>query len=75
MKKITFNSPIFSCKSHQEIFFGRLRDLSSYKLVLGYDNDIRLMLNEPVDKQTIEELTEIFNHWAIDTSALHNLSI
>ena len=73
MIKITFNSPIFSCKTHQEIFFERLRALPAYNLVIGYDFDITLLLNEPVDKQSIEELTNIFNHWVINISALSNL--
>ncbi len=70
MIKITFKRPIFSCKTHQEIFFGRLRALPAYNAVIGTDFDIALLLNEPVDKQSIEELTNIFNHWGMDLSAL-----
>lgn len=70
MTKITFKRPIFICKTHQEIFFGRLRALPTYNAVIGTDLDITLLLNEPVDKLSNEELTNIFSHWGINLSAL-----
>jgi hypothetical protein len=75
MRRITFKRPIFLCNTHKEIFFGRLRTLPAHNAVLGTDIDITLLLNEPVDKQTIKDLTNIFNHWGIDSSTLnHNCS-
>ncbi len=70
MKKITFKSPIFSCKTHQEIFFGRLRALPAYNAVIGTNFDITLLLNEPVDEPSIAELISVFNHWTLDISSL-----
>ncbi len=74
MKKIIFNSPIFICKTHQDIFFGRLRALPAYNCVIGTGSTITLLLNEPVDKPSVAELKSIFNHWAIDLSPLSNLT-
>ena len=73
MTKITFKRPIFSCKTHQEIFFDRLRALPTYNCVIGTDFDITLLLKDPIDKLSIEELTNIFNHWAIDLNSLADL--
>ena len=73
MTKITFKRPIFSCKTHQNIFFARLRALPAYNAVIGTNVDITLLLNEPIDKQSTEELTNIFNHWVINTNALSGL--
>ncbi len=74
MKKIDFDSPVFICKSHQEIFFGRLRALPAYNCIIGTDSAITLLLNEPVDEASIDELVSIFNHWTLDLSSLFSLT-
>lgn len=71
MRKITFKRPIFLCNTHKEIFFDRLRTLPTFNTVSETEFNITLRLNESVDRQTIEELTNIFNHWGIDSSALN----
>jgi hypothetical protein len=73
VKRINFSSPIFICKTHQEIFFGRLRALPAYNCVIGTDCTITLLLNEPVDKSSIEELKSIFDHWTLNPTPLTDL--
>ncbi len=73
MEKITFNSPVFICKTHQKVFFSRLREIPAYNSVIGTDSTTYLLLNEPIDEQSVAELKNIFDHWAIDSSPLANL--